>query len=72
MLQRQKAGAFGGGARRCIPWEVFEAAVKDVGKRNADGWTRTTWEREVNDIQDDITRIDVVDANGNFGGHSSV
>jgi tRNA pseudouridine55 synthase len=35
------------GDRRCVPWEVFEAALEDVGEKDADGWT--TWEREVLD-----------------------
>ncbi|KAI9459409.1 pseudouridine synthase [Lactarius psammicola] len=41
------------GDRRCVPWEVFEAAVEDAGERDADGWT--AWEREVLDT------LDVVD-----------
>jgi len=35
------------GDRRCVPWEVFEAALEDAGERDADGWT--AWEREVLD-----------------------
>jgi tRNA pseudouridine55 synthase len=35
------------GDRGCVPWEVFEAALKDAGERDADGWTG--WEREVLD-----------------------
>jgi tRNA pseudouridine55 synthase len=31
----------------CVPWEVFEAALKDAGEKDADGWT--AWEREVLD-----------------------
>jgi len=41
------------GDRRCVPWEVFEAAVEDAGERDADGWT--AWEREV------LDKLDVVD-----------
>ena len=41
------------GDRRCVPWEVFEAALEDAGERDADGWT--AWEREV------LDRLDVVD-----------
>ncbi|KAI9446138.1 pseudouridine synthase [Lactarius indigo] len=41
------------GDRRCVPWEVFEAAMEDAGERDADGWT--AWEREVLDT------LDVVD-----------
>ncbi|KAH9009693.1 pseudouridine synthase [Lactarius hengduanensis] len=41
------------GDRRCVPWEVFDAAVKDPGERDSDGWT--AWEREVLDT------LDVVD-----------
>ncbi len=53
---RQKDYALGPseeGDRRCVPWEVFEAAVEDAGERDADGWT--AWEREVLDT------LDVVD-----------
>ncbi|KAI0263345.1 pseudouridylate synthase 4 [Gloeopeniophorella convolvens] len=35
------------GDRACVPWEVFETALKDEGERDADGWT--AWEREVLD-----------------------
>jgi len=35
------------GDRRCVPWEVFEAALEDEGEKDADGWT--AWEREVLD-----------------------
>ena len=35
------------GDRRCVPWEVFEAALKDAGGKDADGWTE--WEHEVLD-----------------------
>jgi len=35
------------GDRRCVPWEVFEEALKDVGEKDADGWVE--WEREVLD-----------------------
>ena len=41
------------GDRRCVPWEVFEAALEDAGERDVDGWT--AWEREVLDT------LDVVD-----------
>jgi tRNA pseudouridine55 synthase len=41
------------GDRRCVPWEVFEAALEDAGERDADGWT--AWEREV------LDKLDVVD-----------
>ncbi|KAH8989172.1 pseudouridine synthase [Lactarius hatsudake] len=41
------------GDRRCVPWEVFDAAVEDAGERDSDGWT--AWEREVLDT------LDVVD-----------
>ncbi|KAH9066333.1 pseudouridine synthase [Lactarius vividus] len=40
------------GDRRCVPWEVFEAAVEDAGERDSDGWT--AWEREVLDTLDVI------------------
>ncbi|KAF9562552.1 pseudouridylate synthase 4 [Agrocybe pediades] len=33
------------GDRKCIPWEVFEKAMADVGEVDEDGWTE--WEREV-------------------------
>jgi tRNA pseudouridine55 synthase len=39
----------------CVPWEVFERALADVGPRDQDGWTE--WEREVLDkleIVDDV------------------
>jgi len=29
----------------CIPWEIFEKALKDTGEKDEDGWTE--WEREV-------------------------
>jgi len=35
------------GDRRCVPWEVFDAALKDAGEKDADGWKE--WEREVLD-----------------------
>jgi tRNA pseudouridine55 synthase len=35
------------GDRRCVPWEVFETALKDAGEKDADGWTE--WERELLD-----------------------
>jgi len=35
------------GDRRCVPWEVFEAALEDEGEKDVDGWT--AWEREVLD-----------------------
>lgn len=41
------------GDHRCVPWEVFEAAMEDAGERDADGWT--AWEREV------LDKLDVVD-----------
>jgi tRNA pseudouridine55 synthase len=31
----------------CVPWSVFERAVKDAGERDEDGWAE--WEREVMD-----------------------
>lgn len=31
----------------CVPWSVFERAEKDIGERDAEGWTE--WEREVMD-----------------------
>jgi len=40
------------GDRACIPWEVFEKALKDVGDRDEEGWT--AWERQV------IQHLDVV------------
>ncbi|KAH9162657.1 pseudouridine synthase [Lactarius sanguifluus] len=40
------------GDRRCVPWEVFGAAVEDAGERDSDGWT--AWEREVLDTLDVI------------------
>ncbi|KAH9483913.1 tRNA pseudouridine synthase 4 [Psilocybe cubensis] len=33
------------GDRGCIPWEIFERALADVGDVDEDGWTE--WEREV-------------------------
>ena len=44
------------GDRRCVPWEVFEAALKDVGEKDADGWTE--WEREV------LDKLAIVDGGG--------
>ncbi|KAI0275894.1 pseudouridylate synthase 4 [Russula aff. rugulosa BPL654] len=44
------------GDRRCIPWEVFEAALKDAGIKDADGWTE--WEREV------LDKLAIVDGSG--------
>lgn len=41
------------GDRRCVPWEVFEAALEDAGERDAYGWA--AWEREV------LDKLDVVD-----------
>jgi tRNA pseudouridine55 synthase len=41
------------GDRRCVPWEVFEAALEDAGEKDADGWTR--WECEV------LDKLDIVD-----------
>ncbi|KAI0306313.1 pseudouridylate synthase 4 [Multifurca ochricompacta] len=35
------------GDRRCVPWEVFEAAMEDAGDKDTDGLT--AWEREVLD-----------------------
>ena len=40
------------GDRACIPWEVFEKALKDVGDRDEEGWT--AWERQV------IQHLDIV------------
>ncbi|KAF9535271.1 pseudouridylate synthase 4 [Crepidotus variabilis] len=31
--------------RECIPWEVFERALSDVGEQDDEGWTE--WERQV-------------------------
>jgi len=42
MLEPGQAGDMG-----CVPWDVFEAAVEDVGPVDEDGWT--VWEREVLD-----------------------
>jgi len=44
------------GDRRCVPWEVFEAALKDAGEKDADGWT--VWEREV------LDKLAIVDGGG--------
>jgi tRNA pseudouridine55 synthase len=44
------------GDRRCVPWEVFEAALKDAGIKDADGWTE--WEREV------LDKLAIVDGSG--------
>jgi len=44
------------GDRRCVPWEVFEAALKDAGGKDADGWTE--WEREV------LDKLAIVDGGG--------
>ena len=44
------------GDRRCVPWEVFEAALEDAGEKDADGWTE--WEREV------LDKLDIVDGGG--------
>ena len=44
------------GDRRCVPWEVFEAALKDAGEKDADGWTE--WEREV------LDNLAIVDGGG--------
>jgi tRNA pseudouridine55 synthase len=44
------------GDRRCVPWEVFEAALKDAGEKDADGWTE--WEREV------LDKLAIVDGGG--------
>jgi tRNA pseudouridine55 synthase len=44
------------GDRRCVPWEVFEAALKDAGEKDADGWTE--WEREV------LDKLAIVDGSG--------
>jgi len=38
--------------QECVPWEVFENALSDVGECDEDGWME--WEREV------IRRLDVV------------
>lgn len=46
------------GDRRCVPWEVFKAALDHAGEKDADGWT--TWEREVLDklviVDDSVNR----------------
>ncbi len=50
------------GDRRCVPWEVFEAALKDAGvgekdkEKDADG--RTEWENEV------LDKLAVIDGSG--------
>lgn len=44
------------GDRGCVPWEVFEAALKDAGEKDADGWTE--WEREV------LDKLAIVDGGG--------
>jgi tRNA pseudouridine55 synthase len=44
------------GDRRCVRWEVFEAALEDVGEKDADGWA--AWEREV------LDKLVVVDGEG--------
>jgi tRNA pseudouridine55 synthase len=44
------------GDRRCVPWEVFEAALEDAGEKDADGWTE--WEREV------LDKLAIVDGGG--------
>jgi tRNA pseudouridine55 synthase len=44
------------GDRRCVPWEVFEAALEDAGEKDADGWT--AWERDV------LDKLVVVDGDG--------
>ncbi|KDR81681.1 hypothetical protein GALMADRAFT_58695 [Galerina marginata CBS 339.88] len=40
------------GDYQCVPWEIFEKAMTDVGEVDEDGWTE--WEREV------IQRFDVI------------
>jgi tRNA pseudouridine55 synthase len=44
------------GDRRCVPWEVFEAALEDAGEKDTDGWTE--WEREV------LDKLAIVDGGG--------
>ena len=44
------------GDRRCVPWEVFEAALEDAGEKDADGWT--AWESEV------LDKLVIVDEGG--------
>jgi tRNA pseudouridine55 synthase len=44
------------GDRRCVPWEVFEAALKDAGEKDVDGWTE--WENEV------LDKLAIVDGSG--------
>ncbi len=44
------------GDRRLVPWEVFEAALKDAGEKDADGWTE--WENEV------LDKLAVIDGSG--------
>ena len=56
-LERSRQGRFvldpvEKGDQECIPWEVFENALSDVGECDEDGWTE--WERQV------IRRLDVI------------
>ena len=41
------------GDRACVPWDVFEKALKDEGEADADG--RKEWEREVLDKLEVVT-----------------
>ncbi|CCM02071.1 uncharacterized protein FIBRA_04147 [Fibroporia radiculosa] len=41
------------GDQACIPWKVFEDAVKDAGQADQDGWAK--WEREV------LDKLEIVD-----------
>lgn len=57
-LTRSRQGRFAldpteEGELGCVPWEVFEKAVKNPGEKDADGWTE--WERAVMD------KMEVVD-----------
>ncbi|KIJ69310.1 hypothetical protein HYDPIDRAFT_80481 [Hydnomerulius pinastri MD-312] len=58
-LTRSRQGRFalepedGGEDRGCVPWEVFEKALKDEGEPGEDGWKE--WEREV------LDRLEVVE-----------
>lgn len=36
----------------CVPWEVIEEAAKDVGEKDAEGWTQ--WERAVLDKSETV------------------
>lgn len=56
-LKRSRQGRFvlekeEEGDRDCVPWNVFERALVDIGEADAEGWTE--WEREV------MERLEVV------------